>query len=108
VDGVKKNSGKFFEINHIEKFTLRKKPMAKYGIQNGQYYIAADGSKHGHFVIDCDKFSSCDDVVTKRFSINGMEENTDRIDAFKLAVCRYSLVEKKPEWLETIDNNRKD
>jgi hypothetical protein len=37
-----------------------------------------------------------------------MEENTDRIDAFKLAVCRYSLVEKKPEWLETIDNNRKD
>lgn len=74
-------------------------------IKNGQYYIAADGSKSGCYVIDCESFKHCNDVVVKRFTASGIDEKTSRIDAFKLTMVRYYLVSKKPEWLNCEANN---
>lgn len=57
----------------------------KYGIKNGQIYQSSSG---GHVqVIDCETFASCDDAVIRD---EAGEER--RIDAFKLAMVRYSLV----------------
>lgn len=70
----------------------------KYGIQVGQVYVAADGSRCGHLVTDTVTFAACDDVVTTPFSTSGMGVAGCRIDAFKLAMTRYALVESKPEW----------
>lgn len=70
----------------------------KYGIENGQVYLAADGSKCGHYVIDCQKHAHCDDVVTKHFSASGIFSGENIIDAFKLARVRYSLCTDLPDW----------
>lgn len=74
----------------------------KYGIEVGQIYIAADGSKCGHLVTDTTTFTSCDDVVTNPFTPDGFKGDGNRIDAFKLAMVRYSLVDKAPEWMPAI------
>lgn len=70
----------------------------KYGIEVGQIYLAADGSKAGHIVTDVTTFADCDDVVTTPFSASAMGKPGNRIDAFKLAMVRYSLADKAPSW----------
>jgi hypothetical protein len=74
----------------------------KYGIKDGQIYIAADGSKGGHLVLDVAKYANCGDVVTQAFTASGLSgPNTNRIDGFKLSQVRYCLVEGKkiPSWV---------
>lgn len=61
--------------------------VTKYGIENGQMYTAADGSGLTVQVIDADTYAYCDDVVVRNH-----QGNEYRIDAFKLAMVRYSLV----------------
>ena len=60
----------------------------KYGIEEGQRYIRADGARGVLTVIDTKTFAHCDDVVVT-------DESGDerRIDAFKLAMVRYSIEE---------------
>lgn len=70
----------------------------KYGIEVGQIYVAADGSRVGHIVTDTTAFVDCDDVVTTPFTASGIGNAGHRIDAFKLAKVRYSLVGEKPDW----------
>ena len=57
-----------------------------YGIENGQIYDRADGEDDSVVVVDCDTYSFCDDVV-----IRDKFGNDRRIDAWKLAKCRYTL-----------------
>lgn len=73
----------------------------KYGIEVGQIYIAADGSKCGHIVTDITTYADCNDVVTTPFDVNGFGSPYCRIDAFKLAIVRYYLVDAAPEWMST-------
>jgi hypothetical protein len=70
----------------------------RYGIEVGQIYTAADGSKCGHLVTDVTTFAHCDDVVTTPFTPDGFKGNGNRIDAFKLAMVRYSLTDA-PVWM---------
>jgi hypothetical protein len=71
----------------------------KYGIQVGQIYVAADGSKCGHVVTDTTTFADCDDVVTTPFTASGFKNDGNRIDAFKLAMVRYYVVDDAPQWM---------
>lgn len=59
----------------------------KYGIVVGQVYVPADGSKNRLIVRDVETFDVCGDVVV--FDENQNKER--RIDAFKLAMVRYTL-----------------
>lgn len=67
--------------------------MARYGVANGQNYVPADGSKGLLIVVDAEKHADCDDVVV----YDMLTKQTNRIDAFKLAKCRYSLVRNNNE-----------
>lgn len=71
----------------------------KYGIAVGQIYVAADGSKGGHLVTDVTTYAGCDDVVTTPFTASGWKSPGNRIDAFKLAMVRYSLTAEAPAWM---------
>jgi hypothetical protein len=62
-----------------------------YGIQNGQVYVPADGSVRRLLVIDCDSYAACDDIVVRDMATNA----EFRIDAFKLAMARYTLSEPR-------------
>ena len=62
---------------------------AKYGIKVGQIYTPADGSNGALIVKDIDMFSKCDDVVV----YDTIAKKERRIDAFKLAMVRYTLDE---------------
>jgi hypothetical protein len=68
-----------------------------YGITNGQIYLAADGSKAGHVVVDATTFADVNDVVVRPFDPNGFYKER-RIDAFKLAMVRYGLADA-PYWM---------
>lgn len=70
-----------------------------YGVTVGQIYIAADGSKCGHLVTDTTTYAYCDDVVTTPFIRDEWKEPGNRIDAFKLAMVRYTLSDTRPEWM---------
>jgi hypothetical protein len=70
----------------------------KYGIKEGQIYIAADGSKVGHIVVDMSTLEVSGDVITRPFTEANFGVAGNRIDAFKLAMVRYKLVESKPDW----------
>lgn len=70
-----------------------------YGIEVWQIYLAADGSKCGHLVTDVTSFSHCGDVVTTPFAARGWGQAGNRIDAFKLAMVRYSLSPEPPDWM---------
>lgn len=59
----------------------------RYGIEVGQVYVPADGSKNRLTVRDVEAYADCDDVVVFD-EAQGIER---RIDAFKLAKVRYSL-----------------
>ena len=75
----------------------------KYGIEVGQIWIAADGSKGGHLVVDNTTYAYCDDVVVYSFTPLGLEAYTRKIDAWKLACVRYYLPLELPEWVpETV------
>ena len=73
----------------------------KYGIQKGDVFIAADGSKYGHLVTDIKTFADVGDVVTTPFTETGMDKSKagNRIDAFKLAMVRYYKPESIPDWV---------
>ena len=73
----------------------------KYGIQNGDIFIAADGGKYGHLVTDVDSFADVGDVITTPFTATGLttEKEGNRIDAFKLAMVRYYKPDELPEWV---------
>lgn len=60
----------------------------KYGIEKGQRY---QGVTPGNIVevIDVETYAFCDDVVVKN-----AEGDEYRIDAFKLAMVRYSLIKE--------------
>lgn len=60
----------------------------RYGIEVGQVYVPADGSKNRLIVRDVVTFADCDDIVVFDED-QGVER---RIDAFKLAMVRYSLL----------------
>ena len=78
----------------------------KYNIKRGDIYIAADGSKQGHLVTDIATFEKEGDVVTTPFSAQGVGEPGQRIDAFKLAMCRYYKPTPLPTWIpKEIQNN---
>lgn len=71
-------------------------------IKVGDIFIAADGGKYGHLVIDVDKYSYCDDVVTIPFTASdGLEikERENRIDQYKLKEIRYFLPPSIPSWI---------
>lgn len=70
----------------------------KYGIADGQIYVAADGSLAGHLVVDAHTYADVGDVVVKPFNKDGFYENR-RIDSFKLAQVRYTLSEYRPSWV---------
>jgi len=70
----------------------------KYGIEVGQIYVAADGSRCGHIVTDVTSFADCDDVVTTSFTPTAIGSPGNRIDAFKLTKVRYQLLAEKPSW----------
>lgn len=61
----------------------------KYGIEVGQNYEPADGSTNLLTVIDVETYADCGDVVV----FDHASDQERRIDAFKLAMVRYSLVE---------------
>lgn len=58
----------------------------RYNIQVGQTWAAADGSRGLVRVIDTSTYRAQDDVVIQT------QEGVKRIDAWKLAACRYYLV----------------
>jgi hypothetical protein len=68
-----------------------------YGIADGQIYLAADGSKAGHVVVDAIGFAHVNDVIVRPFDANGFYAER-RIDAFKLARVRYTLSDA-PYWM---------
>lgn len=66
----------------------------RYGIAIAQVYVPADGSQNQLVVLDVDTYARVGDVVV--FDVRQGEPR--RIDAFKLAKVRYSLV---PQWTPT-------
>ena len=82
----------------VQKRQPRPSVEPSYGIAKGQIYLAADGSKAGHVVIDAITFADVDDVVVMPFDVNGYYKER-RIDSFKLAKVRYYLVDKAPTWM---------
>lgn len=68
------------------------------GVENGQVYLSADGGTFGYVVIDAEKYRDINNVIVQGFFPNKVEEFTRDIDAWKLAHCRYYLVEGLPEW----------
>lgn len=71
----------------------------EYDIENGQIYIACDGSKCGHLVTDVDTYAKSGQVVTTPFTVNGFMAPGNLIEAFKLAMVRYYLVDSPPDWM---------
>ena len=71
----------------------------KYNIKIGDIYIAADGAKQGHLVTDITTYKKEGDVVTTPFSAQGVGAPGQRIDAFKLAMCRYYKPTSLPTWI---------
>ncbi len=63
----------------------------RYGIAVGQVYVPADGSSNRLTVRDVEAYADCDDVVVFD-EVQGTER---RIDAFKLAMVRYSLLSEQ-------------
>lgn len=64
----------------------------RYGIEVDQVYVPADGSKNRLTVRDVLKYADCGDIVVFD-EAQGCER---RIDAFKLACVRYSLLKAEP------------
>lgn len=73
----------------------------KYGIESGQYWLAADGSKTAKWVIDTKMYADCGDILVMTLLPDVWPTQPDRIDAFKLAKVRYYLcpIENTPDWL---------
>lgn len=76
--------------------------MASYGIEVGQIYRAADGVSGTYLVVDTTTYADVDDVIV--YSID-RDQKHHRIDAWKLARCRYVLDKKaynyQPHMLQT-------
>ncbi len=62
----------------------------RYKIEVGQKYVPADGSTNTLTVVDVEKYADCGDVVV----FDAVQKTDRRIDCFKLAMVRYSLVEE--------------
>ena len=63
------------------------KAYQRYGIEVGQVYVRADGSKGRMTVLDVESFADRDDVVV----LDEVHGVVRRIDAFKLARVRGRL-----------------
>ncbi len=63
----------------------------RYSIKVGQVYHRADGTDEDAEVTDITTFADCDDVVIKLTVGNLPLSDPRRIDAWKLARCRYYL-----------------
>jgi hypothetical protein len=59
----------------------------RYNIEIGQRYVPADGSGGSLIVVDVAKYADCDDIVV----YDTIKKSERRIDAFKLAMVRYTL-----------------
>jgi hypothetical protein len=59
----------------------------RYKIEIGQRYVPADGSGGSLIVTDVTKYADCDDIVV----YDTIKKSERRIDAFKLAMVRYTL-----------------
>jgi hypothetical protein len=79
--------------------------MAKFGVEVGQFYVSASGGTFGHYVIDTESRAWCDDIITAPFDKDGWAPEPVVIDAFKLAMVRYTLAPAKPEWAPPIPSN---
>ena len=63
-----------------------------YKIEVGQKYVPADGSKNNTLtVVDVETYADCGDVVV----FDEVQKANRRIDCFKLAMVRYSLVDDR-------------
>lgn len=84
--------GTFFEVQRPAKAEppapAKVPAYQRYGIERDQVYVPADGSKNRLTVVDVEKYADCDDVVVFD-EVQGKER---RIDAFKLAMVRYTLL----------------
>lgn len=84
--------GTFFEVQRpvkAEPPAPAKVPAYKrYGIEPKQVYVPADGSKNRLTVVDVETYADRDEVIV--FDEVQAKERT--IDAFKLAMVRYTLV----------------
>lgn len=69
----------------------------RHNIRAGQIYIAADRSCVMMLVIDTQAFYDAEDVVAIEVTKNSVGTKR-RIDAFKLAMCRYELYGTVPDW----------
>lgn len=66
----------------------------KYGIEVGQIYVPADGSKGELEVIDVSKYEKQGDIIVRN-RVGSTAGKETRIDAFKLAMTRYQLKKNK-------------
>lgn len=74
--------------------TVRVPGFVRYNIEIGQRYVPADGSGGSLVVTDVTKYADCDDIVV----YDTIKKSERRIDAFKLAMVRYTLsTEPLPE-----------
>ena len=71
-----------------------------YGVRNGQVYFPADGTDRRLLVLDCDTYAACGDVVVRDMATNA----EFRIDAFKLAMVRYTLVVHAKKGIRIIEH----
>lgn len=70
----------------------------RHNIRAGQMYVAADRSQTMLLVIDTATHYECDDVLAVEINGECVQPKVRRIDAFKLAMCRYELFGKVPDW----------
>jgi len=84
--------GTFFEVQRPAKVeasaSVREPAYKRYGIERKQVYVPADGSMNRLTVVDVETYADCDDVVV----FDEAQGQERRVDAFKLAMVRYSLL----------------
>lgn len=69
----------------------------RHNIRIGQIYTAADGSCVMLLIIDTVTHYDSEDVVAIEITKSAVG-NLRKIDAFKLAMCRYTLYGTVPDW----------
>jgi len=70
----------------------------RHNIRSGQMYVRADGSSSMLLVIDTATHYECEDVIAVEINVESVQSGIHRIDAFKLAMCRYKLYGAVPDW----------
>ena len=70
--------------------------MAGPRVKRGEIYLPNSGGFFGHIVLDA---TDRDNIVVQPFTRKGKNSETQTIDAFKLAVVRYSRADILPDWI---------